>query len=181
MIGKPPNRHDARRGMMLVEMMVYLAIFSALVIAAVAAVTHAQRFLRGGLETTHRRFILERGLRDLARDIRNARRTLPAWGAWKAAPDTLVLQMPPGAPGAEAGGTVVWYFAEGVLHRGHAARPDDPMPYAERLTAVEPSAVEFLPVENAPGAVRVRVTRGTRAGAEMRLQRVWELVAFPRG
>jgi hypothetical protein len=166
---------------MLFEMLVYLAVFTTLVIAAMAAVTNAKRFLHGGLEATHRRFILERGLRDVARDIRNARRTLPAWGAWKAAPDTLVLEMPPGAPGAEAGGTVVWYFAEGVLHRGHAARADDPMPYVERLTAVEPAAVEFLPVDGAPGAVRVRVTRGTEAAAEMRLQRVWELVAFPRG
>jgi hypothetical protein len=166
---------------MLFEMIVYIAVFTTIVIAAMAAVTNAQRFLHGGMAATHRRFILERGLREISRDIRNARRTLPAWGAWKAAPDTLVLEMPPGAPGAEAGGAVVWYFAEGTLNRGHAVRPGDAMPYVERLTAVGPSAVEFRPVDGAPGAVRVRVTRGTEAAAEMRLKRVWELVAFPRG
>jgi hypothetical protein len=89
--------------------------------------------------------------------------------------------MPPGTPGAEEGGVVVWLFVEGTLARGAASKPDEPMPWTEWLAAVEPASVEFLPVEGAPGAVRVRVTRGSGNEAERRLRRVWELVATPRG
>jgi hypothetical protein len=171
----------SRQGIMLVEMLVYLAIFSTLVMTFAVATTHAQRFLEGGLESTHRRYLLDRGLREIERDIRNARRAMPSWGEWKAGQDTLILEMPPGAPGAESGGAVVWLFIEGTLARGAAAKPDAPMPWTEWLAAVEPASVEFLAVEGAPGAVRVRVTRGAGNEAEQRLRRVWELVATPRG
>jgi len=177
----PGIRRRAGRGVMLVEMLVYLAIFSTVVMTLAVATTHAQRFLEGGLESTHRRYLLERGLREIERDIRNARRAPASWGEWKAGPDTLILEMPPGAPGAESGGAVVWLFVEGLLARGTAAKPDDPMPWTEWLAAVEPASVEFLPVEGVPGAVRVRVTRGAGTEAEQRLRRVWELVATPRG
>ncbi len=172
---------NGRRGVMLLEMFVYMAIFGLVVVAAMAATTHAQRFLEGGLASTHRRFVLEHGLREIARDIRSARRMLPDWGAWTADPRTLILEMPAGAPGMDGGGAVVWFFEEGMLCRGRAARPEEPMPWREWLAAVEPATVEFLPVEDAPGAVRVRVTRPARGEGELRLQRVWEMVAFPRG
>ena len=174
----PSQKSRPPRGVMLLEMLVYLAIFSTVVVMLATATTHAQRFLEGGLEATHRRYLLERGLREIERDVRNARRVPPSWGEWKAGPDTLILEMP---PGAEGGGTVVWLFVEGTLARGAAAKPDDPMPWTEWLAAVEPASVEFHAVEGAPGAVRVRVTRGAGTEAEQRLRRVWELVATPRG
>jgi hypothetical protein len=178
--GTPLSGCDGRRGIMLLEMIVYLAVFGVVMLAAGVAVGQAFRFLNAGFAATERRAMIERSVQHIARDVRNARRMLPAWGSWSSDAGILLLEMPPG-PEAPAGEVVVYAFLDDRLVRGHSARPEVPMSWTDYLVDFDPVAVEFGTPPGLPGAVRVRLSHPAGREPATGAERVWEIVAAPRG